>query len=132
MKKVIRLTESDLVRLVKKVINEQQKDYSFLDTHIGDKYKQEGYVEVKEMKLPAGTYLRGGSGNAVVLFDSNKKNTGYILLMKRGIRGPYKGKPMELDGTPWYPDTPDTPEEDGGLYKILFNKDVVGKTSDFI
>jgi hypothetical protein len=118
--------------LVKKVITEQAKDYSFLDTHYADKYKKEGYKEVKEMKLPAGTYLRGGSGNAVVLFDSNKKNTGYILLMKRGIRGPYNGKPMELDGDTWYPDTPDTPEEDGGLYKILFNKKVVGQIPPFI
>ena len=132
MKKVLRLTESDLVRLVKKVITEQEKDYSWLDSKVGDRYKQEGYIEVPKMDLPAGTYLRGGSGNAVVLFDSNKKNTGYILLMKSGIRGPYKGSPMELDGTPWYPDTPDTPEEDGGLYKILFNKKVVGQIPDFI
>jgi hypothetical protein len=132
MKKILRLTESELVRLVKKVIKEQQKDYSFLDTHYADKYKKDGYIEVKQMQLPAGTYLRGGSGNAVVLFDSNKKNTGYILLMKRGIRGPYNGKPMELDGDTWYPDTPDTPEEDGGLYKILFNKKVVGQIPPFI
>ncbi len=132
MKKIIRLTESDLVMLVKKVISEQAKDYSWLDTKVGDLYKKDGYEEVSKMQLPAGTYLRGGSGNAIVLFDSNRKNTGYVLLIKRGIRGPYKGSPMELDGTPWYPDTPTTPEEDGGLYKILFNKGVVGQIPDFI
>jgi hypothetical protein len=49
--------------------------------------------------------------------------------MKRGIRGPYNGKPMELDGDTWYPDTP---EEDGGLYMILFNKKVVGQIPPFI
>jgi hypothetical protein len=132
MKKVIRLTESDLVRLVKKIISEQSKDYGWLDTKVGDTYKKDGYVEVSKMQLPAGTYLRGGSGNAVVLFDSNRKNTGYIWLMKQGIRGPYKGSPIELDGQPNYPDSPNTPEEDGGLYKILFNKKVVGQIPDFI
>ena len=33
MKKVVRLTESDLTRIVKKVINESKKKYEYLDEH---------------------------------------------------------------------------------------------------
>jgi hypothetical protein len=66
MKKVIRLTESDLVRLVQKVINEQQpqsKGQGLVNFKVGDKLQLTTHVDVYEQFLDVQVKsIRGGFG----------------------------------------------------------------------
>jgi hypothetical protein len=124
MKKIIRLTESDLKRIVKKVIQEQESGGSFLDKDYVEELKRDGYKEVPKVDLPDGTYLKGGGGYEIYLYGSDKKNTGYVLVTFDGIRGSWNGQPIKIsNGTI----APDVQENEQGVYKILFNKNVVGK-----
>jgi hypothetical protein len=83
MKKIIRLTESDLVRLVKRVIQEQ-----------GDVAPQ-GYKDITEwysspegvFYIPDGEYLMDGFGYQGVIKTRDGKDTGYMITLKNGIKG---------------------------------------------
>ena len=50
MKKIIRLTESDLMRLVKRVIKEQNKTYNMIDTCASMGVKSIGYCDTQGKK----------------------------------------------------------------------------------
>jgi hypothetical protein len=94
MSKIIRLTESDLVRLVKKVINEQQ------EVGFKEPVSHEGGVEfdhynkiVKPQLLAAGfkdAYDKGleqyGTSNSLVYGDHN---TGVNVLWNKSKNGPW-------------------------------------------
>ena len=68
--KVMRLTESDLRRIVKRVLNEQKPD------HYGEKLISNGYVEVDKLDLPDGDYI-GNGGNLFKIKDLEGKLTGF-------------------------------------------------------
>lgn len=78
MKKIIRLTESDLVRLVKRVINEQQEDFR-------KKLEEKGYVLDNNLQ----------SGKLSDIVNKLKKNTGmtdYYYNNKNGVQMVTDGK----------------------------------------
>jgi hypothetical protein len=103
---------------------EQERDWSFLDERYVNKLKQEGFKEVPKVALPDGTYMKFGSGYNIYLYDSDKKDTGYVLVTKDGIRGAWNGDPIEIvNGTI----SPKHWSNPNGVYKTLFNKDVVGQ-----
>ena len=124
MKKVIRLTESDLTRLVKRVIKEQKDNSSYLDNNYVIELKQSGFKEVPKVELPDGTYMKGGGGYRIELYGSDKKHTGYVLVTRDGIRGIWQGQPIEIVNGTIAPEPYRGPIE---VYKTLFNKDVVGE-----
>ena len=109
-------------QVAKSGIQEQERDWSFLDEHYVKKFKEQGFKEVPKLNLTDGDYLKGGGGYSIQLYGSDKKHTGHVLVTKSGIRGMWMGQPIKVEqGT--------TPSVE--VYKILFNKDVVGKESDF-
>lgn len=67
--KIVNLTETDLRRIVKRVLNEENDPY-------GEKLKKLGYVEVDKLDLPDGDYVANG-GSLFVIKDSEGKKTGY-------------------------------------------------------
>ena len=79
MKKIIRLTERDLSRIVKKVINENMDNDTALNVY--RKLKQEGeimdetYKRIKnireELDMMVMRHVRGGTANTI--FDSNQR-----------------------------------------------------------
>jgi hypothetical protein len=78
MKKIIRLTESDLVRLVKRVINEQQEDFR-------KKLEEKGYVLDNNLQ----------SGKLSDIVNKLKKDTGmtnYYYNNKNGVQMVTDGK----------------------------------------
>jgi hypothetical protein len=78
MKKTLRLTESDLVRLVQKVINEQQpqsKGQGLVNFNAGDKLRLETHVDVYAVYLDVQVKsIRGGFGKNV-LSPASQKNS---------------------------------------------------------
>jgi len=66
---VVNLTESDLRRIVKRVLNEQDDPY-------GEQLKAAGYVEVDKLDLPDGDYIANG-GNLFKIKDSEGNKTGF-------------------------------------------------------
>lgn len=86
MKKIIRLTESDLVRLVKKVIKEQENPS--LSEFISKGYKDitsEFSTPTGRVLIPDGTYEANGGGGSFTIYQ-NGKETGYVILDDGGIR----------------------------------------------
>ena len=79
MKKIIRLTERDLSRIVKKVINENMDNDTALNVY--RKLKQEGeimdetYKRIKNIRedldMMVMRHVRGGTANTI--FDSNQR-----------------------------------------------------------
>jgi hypothetical protein len=117
MAKTIRLTESDLVRLVKKVINEQD-DTSFYDNKVNSLIN-DGYKIVDKISLPDGTYNLSGWGYTCYL-NKDGKDTGYVYVTKNGIRGSWSNSNTKVNVV-------------GGkiekveVYKMLFNQSKAGQ-----
>ena len=123
MSKIIRLTESDLVRLVRKIIKEQ----SDLDKYtVNPIIENEGYKIVNELSLPDGVYNASGSGSVLYLYQ-NGKNTGYCIVATNGIRGQWNGTKVNVtNNTVQLPSIIDT----GKVYRILYNQSLVGQTNE--
>ena len=116
MKKTIRLTESDLTRLVKKVIKEQEDQNKEHRTFLDQKYVNEliknGYKVVTKIELPDGDYKKDGGGYQIdILNQDGNTDTGYSIVTNNGIRGMWNGQPINVVGGT-------TPRE--SIYKILY------------
>jgi len=92
MKKIIKLTESDLTKIVKRVIEEQsfdpKKDYlskGYID--VTDEFVKDTYV----LQIPDGTYNCDGAGYSFKILSNDGKDTGYVVIMNSGIRGMITG-----------------------------------------
>jgi hypothetical protein len=92
MKKIIKLTESDLTKIVKRVIEEQsfdpKKDYlskGYID--VTDGFVKDTYV----LQIPDGTYNCDGAGYSFKILSNDGKDTGYVVIMNSGIRGMITG-----------------------------------------
>jgi hypothetical protein len=116
MKKVIRLTENDLVRLVKKIMNEQV-DTSRHDARVNSLI-QDGYSVVDKISLPDGEYDLTGAGYICYL-NKDGKNTGYAYVTTGGIRGMWDKQKVRVVGGK----IPNLMY--GEVYKMLFNKSKV-------
>ena len=97
-KKIVKLTESDLVRIVKRVLREQgevspsNKCEEFKSSMA--KYICPNCVEIEKFPLPDRTYNGNHSGNLVRFEDK------YAVLIEFGVRGQF-GQPVEIkDGKP--------------------------------
>ena len=127
MSKIIRLTESDLVRLVRKVIKEQEVS-SDVDKYIVNPIiEDEGYKIVNELSLSDGVYNASGSGSVLYLYQ-NGKNTGYCIVATHGIRGMWdeNTKVNVTNNTVQLPSIINT----GKVYRILYNQSLVGQTNE--
>jgi hypothetical protein len=123
MSKIIRLTESDLTRLVRKIIKEQSDVDKYIVNPI---IEDEGYKIVNELSLPDGVYDVGGSGSVLYL-SQNGKNTGYCIVATNGIRGQWNGTKVNVTNkTVQLPSIIDT----GKVYRILYNQSLVGQTQE--
>lgn len=123
MGKTIRLTESDLTRLVRKIIKEQ----SDLDKYtVNPIIEDEGYKIVNELSLSDGVYNVDGSGSVLYLYQ-NGKNTGYCIVATNGIRGQWDNTKVKVTNkTIQLPSIIDT----GKVYRILYNQSLVGQTQE--
>ena len=103
MGKIIRLTESELVGLVKRVIKEQSNSG-------GNPLINSGYKKVLDVNLPDGTYIGNVDGyeeqaekdglSAIPylwIFDKNKKFTGYLGKMNMYSRGGTKNEYLSIE-----------------------------------
>jgi len=120
MGKVIRLTETDLVRLVKKVIEEQEEPSNpTKDEYIIQPMLNRGYQIVKELSLADGDYNVKGSGSVLCLYQ-NGKDTGYCIVATNGIRGAWSDntKVRVTNKTVQLPTIINT----GKVYRILFKQ----------
>ena len=81
MKKIVRLTENQLVNIVKRVLSEQQIP--------------KGYKDITQwvtspqgvLYIPDGEYFVDGSGYQGKIKSKDGKDTGYLITLKSGIRG---------------------------------------------
>ena len=120
MKKIVRLTESDLVRLVKRVINEQSENPNAGNDAKVQNLINAGYKVVPKFNLPDGEYELSGFGYTCYV-NKDGKNTGYAYVTTGGIRGSWSGKMINIVSGQiekiMY----------GDVYKILFNQTKVGQ-----
>ncbi len=79
MKKIVRLTESDLVRLVKRVINEQENAHHTIYKDLKDRYIPYGFREEDYTKMNAGLLLMKGDDNNGVSITSNGVDIGWAV-----------------------------------------------------
>jgi hypothetical protein len=96
MKRVIKLSENDLTKIIKKLITEQSDDEwgttgVWLEENYIEPLKNDGYIEVEKIDLPNGDYKKWGGGHQIDLKDG-VIDTGYIIITENGIRGSYGGK----------------------------------------
>ena len=112
---VMRISESQFKRIAKSVLNKDKRQNILNEQERAVKLTKEkttaGYKEVDKIKLPDGTYSKGGSGFGVKVKDSDGNDTGYYVVVNNGIRGPWSGQ-FKISGG--------KPELD--VYKILFKK----------
>ena len=107
--KVIRLTESDLKRIVKRVLTEQNED-EWLETNYVKRKLDKGYTEVDKIDLSDGTYHKGGGGYGIIVQDEEGNDLGYYIVTNGGIRGMWSGQEFEISGG----------KPDLNVYKILY------------
>jgi hypothetical protein len=92
MKKIIKLTESDLTKIVKRVIEEQSFDPK-------KDYLSKGYIDVTDgfvkdtyaLQIPDGTYKCDGAVYSFKILSNDGKDTGYVVIINSGIRGMITG-----------------------------------------
>ena len=119
MKKTVRLTESELIKLVKRVIEEQGVPSDpVIDEYIVKKYLDRGYKIVNELSLPDGEYDVSGSGSVLHL-SKDGKETGYCVISTSGIRGPWQNTKVTVTNK-----TVQLPNiiSRGKVYRILFKE----------
>lgn len=81
MSKIVRLTEADLTRIVRRVLNEQDIPEGYKD--ITQWYfSPQGVFYISD-----GEYLMEGSGYQGVIKSKDGKDTGYMITLKSGVRG---------------------------------------------
>lgn len=108
-KKLVETKLGDTKPLVKE--QENDKDTFFKESYI-DPLLQKGFVEVKEVNLPDGTYSKGGAGYRINIL-SGEQDTGYRVVVNSGIRGMFQG---EISVTNKQPDA----SKYGGIKGIFF------------
>ena len=81
MKKVIRLTESDLVRIVKRVISEQTQDFDHFGKIVYPQMKQNGFKFVDESKGSTLKWCKYANGICCKYFCYPDHNTGVNLFL---------------------------------------------------
>ena len=120
MKKIVRLTESDMIRLVKRVITEQSENPNAGNDAKVQNLINAGYKVVPKFNLPDGEYELSGFGYTCYV-NKDGKNTGYAYVTTGGIRGRWSGKMINIVSGQiekiMY----------GDVYKILFNQTKVGQ-----
>lgn len=116
MKKIIRLTESDLKRLVEKVLEEQNENYDDLEKYYVEPLLRNGFKLVSKIDLPDGVYKKFNGGYYIDIYNQDKSNTGYRVVMKNGIRGMWKGEPVKVVGGT----IPSGGMDYKGVYKIFY------------
>jgi hypothetical protein len=87
MKKVVKLTESDLMRIVERVINEEKDNYSNINEYYGVDgsvdVKIEGHGQIREVVLDIlRKSLRGLNGDVNLYFGDEK-----VRLRKKDMFG---------------------------------------------
>lgn len=100
MKKIIRLTESDLTRIVRRVITEQNSEYIKIPPTSAQRVPNidHTYTKVEKINLPDGIY-QGMNGNRYFyLCDSDNSFTGYVTEGDYWSRGdtPVDNQPIEI------------------------------------
>lgn len=116
MKKIIRLTESDLKRLVEKVLEEQNENYDDLEKYYVEPLLRNGFKLVSKIDLPDGVYKKFNGGFYIDIYNQDRSNTGYRVVMKNGIRGMWKGEPVKVVGGT----IPSGGMDYKGVYKIFY------------
>lgn len=128
MKKIIKLTESDLIRIVKRAINEQttqekmERERKIKEMLDGDDYykrlKRQGYKEQTQINLPDGEYYGGGGGYQFDVYTNDRKFTGYSLLILNGISGIFDSRDkIDIKSGTW-----SGKGRYFNIYKIMYNK----------
>jgi hypothetical protein len=105
----------------KPLVNEQaeEQDMSRFDTHVKT-LESKGYKVVDKISLPDGEYDLTGGGYICYLVKDNK-DTGYAFVTTGGIRGPWDGHKVNVVGGKI------EKVRYGQVYKMLYNKSVVGQ-----
>ena len=112
--KTIRLKESDIQRMVKRVLNEQlfgkkkkeaerrkQEDEEYEENKRKQRektiqsYISKGYKKVNELNLPEGEYYGEGGSNYYYIKDKEENETGYVVISNM-IRGSHYRPPQSL------------------------------------
>ena len=122
--KIRHIQESNL-RLEKRLMSEQtdeERRTKSLDDHYVSPLINAGYKEVPKASLPDGQYAKQGGGYSINLYDKdNKTDTGYVFVMKNGIRGQWNGQLINIkDGTIPFPAELLAPPYHEGVYKIFY------------
>ncbi len=94
-------------------INEQNTD--FLEKSYVKPLLDKGYIEVTNIDLPDGDYLKRGGAHSIDLQNSDGSSTGYRIITTRGIRGMHSGEIGLIGGNL---------PGDYSVYKIMYNKDL--------
>ena len=81
MKKIVRLTESDLTNIVKTILKENNIPAGYKDI------SQWYFSPQGVFYIPDGEYMMDGFGYQGVIKTKDGKDTGYMVTLKNGIKG---------------------------------------------